>query len=89
MFVVVTFCPHWFHNERFSICVSKHHTTAKQKKEKKKPTAKLMSQRGVKVKSKTRENAGDQIVIGYSFTSDWLREWRELSGPITNCLKRR
>ena len=22
-------------------------------------------------------------MIGFSFTSDWLREWREFSGPIT------
>ena len=28
---------------------------------------------------KTRENAGDQVMIA----SDWLREWREFSGPIT------
>ena len=30
---------------------------------------------------KARENAGDQV--GFSFASDWLREWREFSGPIT------
>ena len=33
--------------------------------------------------SKARENAGDQVVIGVSFAFDWLREWREFSGPIT------
>ena len=32
---------------------------------------------------KARENAGDQVVIGFSFVSDWLREWCEFSGPIT------
>ena len=32
---------------------------------------------------KARENAGDQVVIGLNFASDWLREWREFSGPIT------
>ena len=32
---------------------------------------------------KARENAGDQVAIGFSFTSDWLTEWREFSGPIT------
>ena len=32
---------------------------------------------------KTRENAGDQVVIGFSFASDWLRDWRESSGPMT------
>ena len=26
---------------------------------------------------KARENAGDQVVIGFSFVSDWLREWCE------------
>ena len=30
-----------------------------------------------------RENAGDQVVIGFSFASDWLRDWRESSGPMT------
>ena len=28
-------------------------------------------------------NAGDQVTIGFSFASDWLREWREFPGPIT------
>ena len=32
---------------------------------------------------KARENAGDQVTIGFSFASDWSREWRECSGPIT------
>ena len=32
---------------------------------------------------KARENAGDQVVIGFSFVSDWLRDWRESSGPMT------
>ena len=32
---------------------------------------------------KVRENAGDQDEIDLSFASDWLREWREFSGPIT------
>ena len=32
---------------------------------------------------KARENAGDQVVIGFSFASDWLGEWREFSEPIT------
>ena len=26
---------------------------------------------------------GDQIVIGFSFASDWSRGWCEFSGPIT------
>ena len=31
---------------------------------------------------KARENANDQIVIGYGFAFDWLREWCKFSGPI-------
>ena len=30
-----------------------------------------------------RENAPDQVAIVFSFASDWLRGWRESSGPIT------
>ena len=36
---------------------------------------------------KARENAGDQVVIGLNFASDWFREWREFSGPITEQIK--
>ena len=41
----------------------------------------------VKIKGKSkvpeaRENPGDQVAVGFSFVSDWLRKWRELSGPI-------
>ena len=32
---------------------------------------------------KKRENTSDQITIRSSFECDWLRRWRELSGPIT------
>ena len=32
---------------------------------------------------KARENASYQVVFGFSFTFDWLRLWREFSGPIT------
>ena len=32
---------------------------------------------------KARENAGDQVVLGCSFASDWLRKWHEVSAPIT------
>ena len=31
---------------------------------------------------KARENAGEPVVIGFSFASDWLKEWSEFSGPI-------
>ena len=30
-----------------------------------------------------RENASHQVVIGFSFASDWLRGLREISKPIT------
>ena len=33
--------------------------------------------------SKARENAGDQVVITFSFASDWMREWLQFSWPIT------
>ena len=32
--------------------------------------------------NKARENAGDQVVIGFSFESDWLRKRRKFSGQI-------
>ena len=32
---------------------------------------------------KARENAGDQVVIVFSFAFDWLRGCHEFSGPIT------
>ena len=28
-------------------------------------------------------NAGEQVMNGFSLASDWLKEWREFSGPIT------
>ena len=34
-------------------------------------------------RGKARENAGDQVVIDFSFASYWLRESRKLFGPIT------
>ena len=38
---------------------------------------------------KARENADDQVAIVFNFASDWLRGWREFSGPITEqgCVK--
>lgn len=30
-----------------------------------------------------RENVGDKVVSGFSLASDWLRDGREFSGPIT------
>ena len=33
----------------------------------------------------TAQSAGKrgQLILGFSFVSDWLRKWREFSGPIT------
>ena len=31
----------------------------------------------------TAQSAADQLVIGVSLAFDWLKEWREFSGPIT------
>ena len=33
--------------------------------------------------SEARENASDQVVIGFSTEFDWLRRWHVFSGPIT------
>ena len=30
-----------------------------------------------------RENACEQVAIGFRFTSDWLGKWREFLKPIT------
>jgi len=30
-----------------------------------------------------RENACEQVAIGFGFTSDWSRTWREIFEPIT------
>ena len=38
-------------------------------------------------RSQGRENASDQVAIGFSFTSDWLRGWHKLFRPITECSK--
>ena len=34
-------------------------------------------------KCQARENASDQVAIGFGFASDWLNRWRELFKPIT------
>ena len=33
--------------------------------------------------SEARENASDQVVIGFSEEFDWLRKWHVFSRPIT------
>ena len=35
-----------------------------------------------------RENTCDQVVIGFGFTSDWLRRWRKFFEPIIECSKK-
>ncbi len=30
-----------------------------------------------------RENVREQVTVGFGFTSDWLRKWREFFKPIT------
>ena len=30
-----------------------------------------------------RENVRERVAIGFGFTSDWLRKWREFFKPIT------
>ena len=32
--------------------------------------------------AQARENASDQVAIGFSFASDWLGRWREIFRPI-------
>ena len=29
-------------------------------------------------RAKRRKNASEQVMIGFGFTSDWLRKWREI-----------
>ena len=58
-----------------------HHSQSKERK------ILLKSQWELKVRTtkppKARESAGDQVVIGFSFASYWLRGWCNFSGPIT------
>ena len=43
----------------------------------------IQSKAKLAVQSVGRENACEQVSIGVSFASDWLREWRKFFGPIT------
>ena len=38
-------------------------------------------------KRQARENACEQVTIGFVLTSDWLRKWRELFYPIRERIK--
>ena len=37
----------------------------------------------IRILNKTNQKASDRFMIGFSLASDWLREWCEFSGPIT------
>ena len=43
----------------------------------------LRSQRELEVKKWRSKRWENTVVLGYSFASDWSREWRKFSGPIT------
>ena len=66
--------------ERFSIecCIIKTKVITKANRRKESALKSLWE---LKIKPtklpKARENAGEQVVIGFNFESDWLREWRE------------
>ena len=66
----------------------------KQKKSKGQPEDKYLKE-PMRAQSKNiqtaeaRENAGDQFAIGCGFSSDWLKQWYELSRPITEQSKAR
>ena len=51
-----------------------------------------MNQWELKIKSgtlrKARENASNQVEIGFSFAFDWPRWWREFFRPITGKVKK-
>lgn len=36
---------------------------------------------------KARESKSDREVIEFSSASDWLKEWSEFYGPITECFE--
>ena len=36
-----------------------------------------------KIEANARENVRKRVTIGFGFTFDWLKEWREFSEPIT------
>ena len=72
--------------ERFSItCPTTKTEVITSPKQTKENTAKKKGELALKPSElpKERENTGDQVVIVNCFASDWLREWREFSGPIT------
>ena len=83
--VIVVNCDHV---ERSSIECRKTKTevitTANQKKEN---YLKGPMRTQSKNQPNTREHANYQVIIGFSFASDWSRELREFSGPITQSSK--
>ena len=49
---------------------------------------KITPRANVNSNNKARENAGDQVLVGFSFESDWLRKRRKFSGQITELNQR-
>ena len=43
----------------------------------------MRTQSNTSKRRKALENARNQVAIGFSFASDWLKKWREISKPIT------
>ena len=63
----------------FVCCKTKTKVTTVTNQKKKKEPIKLKKSK----LPKARENVSEQVMIGFSFASDWLTEWREVSGSIT------
>ena len=47
----------------------------------------MRTQANTRYRPQARENVSDQVMIGFSFASDWLRKWREIFRPITESNK--
>ena len=58
---------------------SNHSSQSKQKKVNRKP---VITQSKTTEQPEARENAGDQVAIGFNFEFDWFRNRRDFSGPI-------
>ena len=42
-----------------------------------------LTNQNLKQLHETQENMREQVTIGFGFTCDWLRKWREFFKPIT------
>ena len=43
----------------------------------------MRTQVNTRNRCQARENGSDQVAIGFSFASDWLGRWREISKAVT------